>query len=99
MIPIKSGAGRTGGSDHALSLPRLRLKREVSAGPEGFGGRRRQAESEGQEQLESHMTTKLEGKIALVTGGTTGIGLASAQALAAEGAKTRSTAFQEVTCI
>ncbi|MGJ7511178.1 SDR family NAD(P)-dependent oxidoreductase [Variovorax sp. GT1P44] len=33
------------------------------------------------------MTTKLEGKIALVTGGTTGIGLASAQALAAEGAK------------
>jgi NAD(P)-dependent dehydrogenase (short-subunit alcohol dehydrogenase family) len=32
------------------------------------------------------MTTKLEGKIALVTGGTTGIGLASAQQLAAEGA-------------
>lgn len=32
------------------------------------------------------MTKKLEGKIALVTGGTTGIGLASAQALANEGA-------------
>jgi len=32
------------------------------------------------------MTKKLDGKIALVTGGTTGIGLASAQALANEGA-------------
>jgi NAD(P)-dependent dehydrogenase (short-subunit alcohol dehydrogenase family) len=32
------------------------------------------------------MTNKLDGKIALVTGGTSGIGLASAQALASEGA-------------
>ncbi|KLU25949.1 oxidoreductase [Caballeronia mineralivorans PML1(12)] len=33
------------------------------------------------------MTRKLEGKIALITGGTTGIGLASAQEFAAQGAK------------
>ena len=33
------------------------------------------------------MNTSLNGKIALVTGGTSGIGLASAQALAAQGAR------------
>lgn len=32
------------------------------------------------------MSNKLAGKVALVTGGTTGIGLASAQELAAQGA-------------
>lgn len=99
MIPIMSGRGRKGGSDHARSLSPLPRKRDVSAGPEGFAGRRRQEESEGEEQLESHMSTKVEGNTALVTGGTNGIGLASAQALAAEEDKTRSTAFQAVICI
>ena len=33
------------------------------------------------------MNTTLSGKIALVTGGSTGIGLATAQELAAQGAK------------
>ncbi len=33
------------------------------------------------------MNTSLAGKIALVTGGSTGIGLATAQELAAQGAK------------
>jgi NAD(P)-dependent dehydrogenase (short-subunit alcohol dehydrogenase family) len=38
------------------------------------------------QRSENDMTKKLDGKIALVTGGTSGIGLASAQALANEGA-------------
>lgn len=54
--------------------------------PPGARGRSRGCRSDSQPTKETSMSRKLEGKIAIVTGGSTGIGLATAKRFASEGA-------------